>query len=40
MEVQWLGIHASTAGSMGSFYDWGTKIPHASSHDPKQKKQT
>ena len=36
--VKWLRLHASTAGSMGSFYDWGTKIPHASSHDPKQKK--
>ena len=35
--VKWLRFHASTAGSMGSFYGWGTKIPHASRHDPKQK---
>ena len=27
--VQWLGLHASTAGGTGSIPDWGTKIPHA-----------
>ena len=27
--VQWLGLHASTAGGQGSIPGWGTKIPHA-----------
>ena len=27
--VQWLRLHASTAGSLGSILGWGTKIPHA-----------
>ena len=27
--VQWLGLHASTAGGMGSIPGWGTKIPQA-----------
>ena len=27
LEVQWLGLHASTAGGMGSIPGQGTKIP-------------
>ena len=27
--VQWLGLHASTAGGMGSIPGQGTKVPHA-----------
>ena len=27
--VQWLRLHASTAGGMGSIPGWGTKIPQA-----------
>ena len=27
--VQWLRLHASTVGGMGSIPRWGTKIPHA-----------
>ena len=27
--VQWLRLHASTVGSLGSILGWGTKIPHA-----------
>ena len=27
--VQWLRLHASTAGGTGSIPGWGTKIPHA-----------
>ena len=26
--VQWIGLHAFTAGGMGSEPDWGIKIPH------------
>ena len=33
--VQWLRLHASTAGSMGSIPGQGTKMPHG-----KAKKQT
>ena len=29
LEVQWLGLHASTAGDMGLMLGQGTKIPHA-----------
>ena len=27
--VQWLGLHAFTAGGMGSIFGWGTRIPDA-----------
>ena len=36
MAVQWLGLHASTAGGTGSIPGQGTKIPHALWHDQKQ----
>ena len=36
MEVQWLGLCASTAGGMGSIPGQGTKIPHAVWHGQKQ----
>ena len=29
LTVQWLGLHTSTAGGMGSIPCRGTKIPHA-----------
>ena len=29
LEVQWLGLRASTAGGMGSIPSWGAKIPQA-----------
>ena len=35
--VQWLRLHASTAGSMGSIPGWGTKISHATWHGQKEK---
>ena len=28
--VQWLRLHASTAGETGYIHGWGTKIPYAS----------
>ena len=36
--VQWLRLHASTAGGTGSIPGWGTKIPHATWHGPEKKK--
>ena len=38
--VPWLGLHAPTAGGMGSTpgQGRGTKIPHATRHLPKKKK--
>ena len=33
--IQWLGLHASTAGGIGSVPGWGTKIPHALWHSQK-----
>ena len=33
LAVQWLGLHASTAGDKGSIPSQGTKILHAFSHD-------
>ena len=33
--VQWLGLHASTAGGMGSIPGWGTKVPCAVWHGQK-----
>ena len=38
--VQWLGFHASIAGSIYSSPDWGTKILHATCHvaQPKKKR--
>ena len=29
LAVQWLRLHAPTAGGMGSIPGWGTKVPHA-----------
>ena len=29
LAVQWLGLHAPAAESLGSIPGWGTKIPHA-----------
>ena len=38
LEVQWLGIHTSTAGGTGSIPGRGTKIPHAARRSQKQTK--
>ena len=35
LAVQWIGLHASTAGGTGSIPGGGTKIPHAAGHGPK-----
>ena len=32
LAVQWIGLHASTAGGTGSVPGWRTKIPHAALH--------
>ena len=37
LAVQWLGLHASTAGDTGFIPGWGTKIPHAARHSQKNK---
>ena len=36
--VQWLRLHASSAGGVGSIPVWETKIPHATWHGQKKKK--
>ena len=36
--VQWLGLHASNAGDMGSIPGWETKMPHATWHAKKKRK--
>ena len=36
--VQWLRLHASTAGGMGSIPSWGSQIPHATWRGKKKKK--
>ena len=38
LAVQWLGLHASNAGSVGSIPVPGTKIPHAAWHGQKIKR--
>ena len=38
LEVQWLRLHASTAGDTGSIPGHGTKIPHAAWCGQKKKK--
>ena len=38
MEVQWLRLHASTAGDMGVIAVWETKIPNAIQRDTKKKR--
>ena len=38
LAVQWLGLHASTAGGSGSIPGRGTKILHAAQHSQKKKK--
>ena len=35
--VQWLRLHASSAGDMSSMPGWGTKIPHATWPGQKKK---
>ena len=37
LAVQWLRLHASTAGSAGLIPGWGTKIPHATTRQQKKK---
>ena len=34
--VQWLRLHASTAGGTGSVLGGGTKLPHVPQHSQKQ----
>ena len=36
LEIQWLRLHASTAGGAGSIPGQGTKIPHAMWCDQKK----
>ena len=36
--VQWLGLHASTAGGMGSIPHPGSKISHVTWHGQKEEK--
>lgn len=38
MAVQWLGLHASTEGVMGSVPDRETKVTHATQLKKKKKK--
>ena len=38
LAVQWLRLHVSTEGGMGSIPGWGTKIPYAVWHGQKKKK--
>ena len=38
LAVQWLGLHASTAGGVGSIPGQGTEIPQAAWHGQKSKK--
>ena len=40
LAVQWLSLHASTAGGMGSIPGGGTKIPDATWCGQKKKKRT
>ena len=37
LAVQWLRLHASTAGGTGLTPGWGNKIPHAAWHGQKKK---
>ena len=39
LAVQWLRLHTSTAGGMGSIPVQGTKIPYVSWHSQKKKLQ-
>ena len=38
LAVQWLALHTSTAGGMGSILRWGTRIPHAMWRGPPKKR--
>ena len=38
--VQWLGLRAGTAGSVGSISGWGTGIPHVVPQGTPQKKKS
>ena len=40
LAVQWVRLHASTSGGMGSIPAQGTKIPHATPHNQKKKKKS
>ena len=40
LAVQWLGLHAPTAGGTGSIPSWGTKSPHATEHSQKKEDKT
>ena len=35
--VQWLRLHASTAGGTGSIFGWRTRIPHATPRGHREK---
>ena len=37
--VQWLRLHTSNAGGMGSIPGWGTKIPCATQQKKKKKEE-
>ena len=39
-EVQWLGLHASAAGVLGSIPGWGTELPGRHTVHSKQKTPT
>jgi len=38
--VQWLRLHAPTAGGMGSILGWGTNMPHALCLAKKKEKES
>ena len=38
LTIQWLGLHASNAGGVGSIPGWGTKIPHAVQHGQRKER--
>ena len=40
LAIQWLRLHASTGGGIGSIPGWETKILHAAWHSQKRKKKT
>ena len=40
MEVQWLGLYASTVGGLGLVLDQGTKIPNAEGHSQRENRGT
>ena len=38
LSLQWLGLHTSTAGDVGSIPAWGTRVPYATRCQPKKNK--